>query len=260
MRVNGERESSSASSGSPGRVFVGTSGWVYPDWIGTVYPHSLKTREAFAHYVQHFTTVELNSTFYHVPRETTVATWRAMGGEGFTWSVKAWRWLTHIKRLRGVKADLKAFLTRVGPLIERGVVLVQLPPSFKQDLTRLERFLKWWPGTLRLAIEFRHNSWFTEATYAVLRQHGVALIGVDAPGIMRVWDVWTAPFAYFRLHGSSQWYQHDYRAAELHTLANAVAAHRQDGDVYVYFDNTAGGYAFHNALAFRRLYQHLPLH
>lgn len=236
-----------------GRLFVGTSGWVYPDWLGTVYPERLRSHEAFAYYAKHFQTVELNATFYHFPRETTVAKWRAAGGDRFTWTVKAWRWLTHIKRLHGVAQDLRKFLTRVEPLMAGdGVVLFQLPPSFKQDLARLERFLKRLPQALRAAVEFRHNSWFTEATYDLLRRYGVALVGVDAPRITRVLDVRTASFVYFRFHGSSQWYHHDYSASELKAFAQAARAHLAAGDVYTYFDNTAEGHAFHNALAFRR--------
>jgi uncharacterized protein YecE (DUF72 family) len=233
------------------RLFVGTSGWVYPDWVGPVYPRSLRGAEAFAFYAKHFDTVELNSTFYHFPRETTVEQWQAMGGEAFAWSVKAWRRITHIKRLKGIRDDARRFLTRVEPLAREGVVLFQLPPSSKQDLRRLEGFLKRLPASIRAAIEFRHNSWFAQDTYRLLAGHRVALVGVDAPGIQRVLDVRTAPFAYFRFHGSSQWYRHRYSASELKLFARAASIHLREGDLYAYFDNTADGHAFHNALAFR---------
>lgn len=236
-----------------GQLFVGTSGWVYPDWVGAIYPEGLKGDQVFAYYAKHFKTVELNSTFYHFPRESTIQKWKAMGGEGFTWAVKAWRWLTHIKRLEGIQQDLKEFLDRVAPIAKAGVVLFQLPPSFKQDLKRLERFFQQLPRGFRVAMEFRHNAWFVEETYALLREYGVALVGVDAPKIERVLDVRTAPFAYFRFHGSSQWYLHNYTDRELRLFAQATKAHLQEGDLYVYFDNTAEGHAFRNALAFREL-------
>lgn len=247
---NGVRMRASASR--HGRLFVGTSGWVYPDWLGTVYPRQLKHQDTFAYYATHFRSVELNATFYHFPRATTVEKWRTQGGDDFTWAVKGWRWITHVKRLKGIRPDLRQFLDRVAPIAKPGVVLFQLPPSFKQDLGRLGRFLGWLPAGWRFAVEFRHNSWFAPETYEALREHRVACVGVDAPGIRRELDVRTAPFAYFRFHGSSRWYQHDYSDEELGGFALAATRHLAQGDLYVYFDNTADGHAFHNALAFRQ--------
>lgn len=236
-------------------LFLGTSGWVYLDWLGTVYPPGMKkSGETFPHYAKVFRSVELNSTFYHFPRETTVTNWQAMGGRDFVWAVKAWRRLTHIKRLHNVRKDLNEFLRRVEPLVaSHGVVLFQLPPSFRQDLGRLERFLKRLPDFVRTAFEFRHTSWFAKDTYALLKDYRVALVGVDAPGIPRVLDVRTAPFAYFRFHGSSAWYRHDYSSQELEAFAAAALAHLNVGDLYTYFDNTADGAAFRNAIQFRKL-------
>jgi uncharacterized protein YecE (DUF72 family) len=232
---------------------VGTSGWVYPDWIGRVYPKGVRSAEVFPYYLGHFDTVELNATFYHFPRESTVEKWRSLPGSKFVWSVKAWRWLTHIKRLKGVRKDASEFLTRIRPLAKSGVVLFQLPPSFKKDLRRLATFLRALPAGFRFAFEFRHNSWFAPDTYEVLRSHDVALVGMDAPGIERVLDVRTAHCAYFRLHGRSQWYFHNYNAQELAPFADAARAHVQSGDVFVYFDNTANGHAFYNAQAFKEM-------
>jgi uncharacterized protein YecE (DUF72 family) len=237
-----------------GRLWVGTSGWLYPEWYGIVYPGRPKKDEAFTLYRKRFDSVELNSTFYHFPQKSTVEKWEALGGEDFTWSVKAWRWLTHIKCLKAPASDFNSFFSRTAPLTERkGVVLFQLPPSMKQDLQRLESFLKKVRDRVRVAVEFRHNSWFAPDTYEVLRSSGAALVGVDAPGITRVLDVRTAPFAYFRLHGSSQWYSHNYSKKELEVFAKAAARHLKEGDVYVYFDNTAGGDAFHNAETLREI-------
>jgi uncharacterized protein YecE (DUF72 family) len=238
-----------------GHLWVGTSGWVYPDWIGGVYPASLKkSADTLAFYARHFDTVELNSTFYHFPRQSTVEKWKALGGERFTWAVKGWRWISHIKRLKGVKKDLADFLKRISPLLaEKGVVLFQLPPSFKQDLKRLERFLTLCPKGIRVAMEFRHPSWFTQTTYDLLKQFDIALVGVDAPGIPRVLEVRTAPFSYFRFHGSSEWYRHNYSLGELSEFARVACGHLKRRDVYAYFDNTACGYAFQNALEFRKM-------
>lgn len=239
-----------------GRLVVGTSGWVYPDWLGTVYPETLKSRDTFAFYRKQFDSVELNATFYHFPRASTVEKWLALGGSRFTWSVKAWRWLTHVKRLHGVAGDLKDFLDRVAPLTDGGVVLFQLPPSFQRTprtVARLDRFLARFPKDLRAAVEFRHNSWFVNDTYTLLTRRRVALVGVSAPGIQGVFDVRTGPFAYFRLHGVREWYNDAYSRQELKTLAQAARRHLQHGDCYVYFDNTAGGQAFNDALAFKDL-------
>ena len=103
-----------------GKLFVGTSGWVYPDWLGLVYPKDVKSKDIFSYYARHFRTVELNSTFYHFPRETTVEKWETLGGKGFTWSVKAWRWITHIKRLKGAGKDVRDFFGRMKPIARNG--------------------------------------------------------------------------------------------------------------------------------------------
>jgi uncharacterized protein YecE (DUF72 family) len=243
-----------ASEMKAGRLWVGTSGWSYPDWKWSVYPAELRALELLDYYSEHFDTVELNATFYHFPRESTVEKWRSMaGGREFTWSVKAWRWLTHVKRLKGVRRDARDFLERVRPLASSGIVLFQLPPSFKKGLKRLGNFLKTLPSGFRRAVEFRHNSWFDEETYDLLRAHDTALVGVDAPGITQVLDVQTASFSYFRFHGSSHWYFHDYTPAELRRFAQAARQRLAHGDVFAYFDNTAEGHAFHNALSFKGL-------
>ncbi|MBI4357971.1 MAG: DUF72 domain-containing protein [Candidatus Omnitrophica bacterium] len=238
---------------SRGTLFVGTSGWVYPDWQGIIYPKEIKSKDVFSYYAKHFHTVELNATFYHFPRASTVEKWKLAGGKDFVWAVKAWRWMTHIKRLKGVKKDAHEFLARVQPIASEGAILFQLPPSMKKDLKRLERFLKLLPTSFRFAIEFRHNSWFSQDTYELLRRFSVALVGVDAPKIERILDVRTASFVYFRFHGSSRWYVHNYTKAELNVFAQAARGHLKGGDLFVYFDNTAAGHAFRNALDFQSI-------
>ncbi|MCM8776565.1 MAG: DUF72 domain-containing protein [Candidatus Omnitrophica bacterium] len=233
-------------------VWVGTSGWVYPDWAGTVYPQGMKSAEAFGYYTRYFQTVELNSTFYHFPRESTVEKWQGSVPDGFVWAVKVWRRITHFKRLHGVKKEVQDFFTRISPLVKQGVCLVQLPPSMKKDLCRLKTFLKVLPASFRVAVEFRHNSWFSEDTYQLLRDFSVCLAGVDAPRITRVVDIETSGFAYFRLHGRTKWYDYNYTRDDLMPFVEAVKDRRKRGDVFVYFDNTAYGQAFRNALDFTK--------
>lgn len=108
------------------------------------------------------------------------------------------------------------------------------------------------PAT-KVAIEFRHNSWFADDTYRLLKKYSVSLVGVDAPGIKRVLDVRTAPFTYFRFHGSSKWYFHNYSKKELKVFVEAARVHLNKGDLFVYFDNTVEGHAFRNALTFREM-------
>lgn len=199
--------------------------------------------------------MELNTTFYHFPRATTVEKWKKLGGKNFIWAVKAWRWLTHVKKLKQIKGDTLEFLERIAPLVSKGVVLFQLPPNLKQDLRRLEDFLKILPKEIRFAIEFRNNSWFVQETYELLKESKVSLVGVDAPGIQRVLDVRTAPFFYLRVHGTTHWYSHNYSKKELKIFADAAKTHLKKGDVFVYFDNTAGGNAFRNALSFRDFFK-----
>ncbi|HEX5949485.1 MAG TPA: DUF72 domain-containing protein, partial [Actinomycetota bacterium] len=188
-------------SAERGRAFVGTSGWQYRDWRGRFYPQGLSTARWLEHYAEHFRTVEVNSSFYRLPRRVTVERWAATVPEGFLLTMKASRYVTHIRRLRDPEEPLARMLevfegagSRLGP------VLFQLPPNFEADVPRLEAFVRAIPGRIRAAFEFRHRSWFVPEVFQVLDRSGLALVHADRPGT-RVDELPTAGgWAYLRFH------------------------------------------------------------
>lgn len=238
------------------RYCVGTSGFSYVHWRGTFYPEDLPQRKWLEYYVQHFQTVELNSTFYRLPAEETVQAWRARVPQEFLFSLKASRLITHVYRLQDVKEVLKTFFSRVYLLEEKlGPILYQLPPGMEQDLDLLTAFLQQLPDSVRHVVEFRNKSWYNETVIDVLRKYSVAfcihdLKGIESPVVV------TAPFAYFRFHGSSGKYRGGYSEEELRRW---VACIRQleslkVGEVFVYFNNDVEGHAVHNARQMMQLF------
>ncbi|WP_447974299.1 DUF72 domain-containing protein [Nitrospira sp. Kam-Ns4a] len=242
------------------RAFVGTSGWNYPGWRGTFYPEDLPSRRYLAFYAGEFGTTEVNYSFYHLPKPQTYANWAAQVPEGFVFAVKASRLVTHIKRLKGVEEPWGKFVEHARALGERlGPILLQFPPSWAKDEMRLAAFLALAQEAaqgktgLRLVFEFRHESWFVEPVYRLLRRHGAALCIADSPRYPRR-DVMTADFAYFRFHGRTKLFASRYTEAELAAEARAMRRFLKNGlDVYAYFNNDAEGHAVANARALKAL-------
>lgn len=232
---------------SKGRVFIGTSGWNYWDWKGRFYPEDLPSRDWLAFYAQELQTVEINYSFYHLPRPATFQNWAAAVPENFVFSVKASRFITHIKRLKGSRAALKKFLTNAGTLKEKlGAILFQLPPSFKARPGLLEKFLEGKDKDRRWAFEFRHDSWFIPAVYRILRKYNAALVVADSPFYPCVKEV-SADFVYLRFHGSVKMFSSKYSAKELRAWAKDIKKWTRRGDVYAYFNNDVNAAAVENA-------------
>jgi uncharacterized protein YecE (DUF72 family) len=161
-------------------IHVGTSGWSYKEWKGSLYPPKIPADEMLRYYAARFPTVEVNNSFYRIPSESVLAGWAGQVPEGFRFVLKASRRITHNHRLADVDGSLGYFLRAVNPLGERlGPTLFQLPPTFKKDLTRLSDFLARLPRRWPAAIEFRHASWFDAEVYDVLRARDVPLVAVD---------------------------------------------------------------------------------
>lgn len=232
---------------------VGTSGFVYRHWRGDFYPAALVQRQWFAHYAEQFDTVELNTTFYGLPPPATFARWRQAAPPGFCFALKYSRTATHRLRLQRPAALLGEFLANAGALGDRlGPLLVQLPPQFAADAARLQQFLAAVPASLRLALEFRHPSWFADEILQLLRQHGAALVLHDRVEGQPL--LLTAPWTYLRFHGLD--YGGCYGAAALQPWGGRVRRWLADGvDVYAYFNNDLGGHAPRDALLLRRLAQ-----
>ena len=230
------------------KLFIGTSGWSYSHWASKFYPVEIPKTRWLEHYCHHFATVEVNNSFYRLPKETTFQKWRDSVPETFIFAVKASRYITHIKKLNEPVESAELFLTRARFLGDKlGPVLFQLPPRLKVRLDRLEQILRTRPKDLRYCFEFRHTSWFCKEVYDLLRQYNSALCIADSPKFPMVIQR-TADFSYFRLHGATLLYRSRYSPEELKIWAERIERFLDEADVYVYFDNDAEGYAVMNAL------------
>lgn len=229
-------------------IYIGTSGWQYNHWQGKFYPEGLSRSEWLSYYAHTFPTVEINSSFYHLPTETMLQRCYSSTPEGFIFSLKASRYITHVKRLRDVGEAITGFNDRVRLLKQRlGPVLYQLPPSLRRDDELLEGFLKLLPGDIANCIEFRHNSWLVEDVFGTLRRYKTGFCIFDMPQCTAPM-VMTADFAYIRFHGSRELYSSPYSDEELREWARKIL-HLDVSRIFAYFNNDAGGYAIDNALS-----------
>jgi uncharacterized protein YecE (DUF72 family) len=233
------------------RFWIGTSGWHYAHWKGLFYPNGLPTSKWLAHYIQHFSTVEINNSFYRQPKTTAWQLWRRSVPDGFRFAVKVNRFITHIKRLKEPEEPVQRFLEGARLLEDRlGPLLYQLPPNFHrtaENEVRLAAFLAILPSGLEHVFEFRHESWFDESVFDLLRRHNVGFCAFDMVD-MECPLVATASFAYVRFHGSEALYASNYASGTLEGWAERLRRLAEGlSDVYVYFNNDAYAYAVHNA-------------
>ena len=239
------------------RICIGTCGWVYGAWKGRFYPPTLPDAQRLGYYANRFQTTELNYSFYNVPSAETYKKWLTLVPPNFVFALKANRLITHVARLRDVEETWNDFVGKaqaLGPHL--GPVLLQLPPSFRRDHGTLVGFLEMASRTssgLRLAVEFRHASWFVDETFRLLSQHGAALCIADGPRYPRLNHV-TANFAYLRFHGrtppEAPWYADDQLRREATFIESLL---RHGIDTYVYFNNDALAHAPANAARLREL-------
>lgn len=238
-----------------GNVRIGTSGWVYPHWKGVYYPQDLPQKGWFGHYSRDFDTVEINNTFYRLPKPETFEHWGEVAPPDFLYTFKASRYITHIKRLKDPEASLEAFLSRARLAGKSfGPVLFQLPPRWEADAQRLEVFLQALPRDLVGAFEFRDDSWHREEIRALLVRYGAAFC-IHDHGVAECPEWVTADVVYLRYHGSGEApYSGGYSDRFLQRQAERIAAWRADGrTVFAYFNNDIGGHAVHDALTLKRL-------
>ena len=232
---------------------IGCSGWVYKHWKGRFYPKELPEKGWFDFYAQQFDTVEINNTFYRLPKPETFEGWRERAPDGFRFAVKGSRFITHIQRLRDPEESVKRFFDNAEKLGPRaGPFLWQLSPSFERDDERLAAFLRALPRAHLHTFEFRHKSWLAAEVYQLLGEHRVALCIPDRPDLPQ--DIHcTTDWTYIRLHGSNH-DNGDYSQADLETWAGRIRAFMAEGaDVWAYFDNDQEGFAIENARTLRRL-------
>lgn len=236
------------------RLLIGTSGWVYRSWKGPFYPDTLPSRRYLEYYARTFPTAEINTSFYHLPRPATCAAWAEQVPPAFVFSIKVSRYLTHMKRLLDPEEPWQRFMESALQLGDRlGPILLQFPPSFRKNTSRLENFFKMATSApsrstaLQLVCEFRHDSWLGTEVYRLLDHYKVAWCIADGPRYPRK-DLVTGTFAYIRYHGRSQMFASNYTDEELKSEAKLIRRYLRKGvDVYVYFNNDAMGYAVNNA-------------
>ncbi len=243
-------------------ICIGTSGWIYSDWWGIFYPEGLPQSQALEFYAQHFNTVEINATFYRFFKDKTFENWQKRVPEGFLYTLKMPRLITHLKKLKEVEKSLSRFLTQARLLKNKlGCILVQLPPGWIKDLTRLQEFLTSLPDDILFAFEFRHPSWFQEDVYETLDRKEAGFVSYHHP-FMDTPRVATGKCIYVRFHGSQGLYYGQYSRKDLQSWATWVQENmaqvgkgkREAGrSTFIYFNNDAGGDAIHDALALKRI-------
>jgi uncharacterized protein YecE (DUF72 family) len=235
-------------------TYVGTSGWHYDHWVGAFYPRDLPDGALLEYYAGHFDTAEINNSFYRLPEKKTLVRWRETVPEGFVFSVKASRYLTHMKKLKDPREPVERLFDRVNVLGEKlGPILFQLPPRWRSNPERLRGLLEILPENHRYAFEFRDPSWFDDKIYGLLAKHGAAFCVYDLGGRTSPKEI-TADFAYVRLHGPDGPYRGRYGAGRLSGWAGAFSAWLKEGlDVYCYFDNDEASYAVQDALGLRQM-------
>jgi uncharacterized protein YecE (DUF72 family) len=219
----------------PQRVLVGTSGYNYPEWRGTFYPEKFSTDKMLPFYAERFPTVEINYTFYRLPNEKLLAGWSAATPESFCFTLKAPRRITHDSKLQRCEDLVQTFcLTArtLGPKL--GVLLFQLAPTFKKEVSVLREFVSLLPEGTRAAFEFRHPSWFDDEVFGALRDRNVALCIADSEKMSTPVEI-TADYAYFRLRDEG------YQQADIERWAQTIAGLPPITDAFVYFKHEEQG-------------------
>jgi uncharacterized protein YecE (DUF72 family) len=237
-------------------VRIGCSGWAYTHWRERFYPKGLPQRQWLAYYAEHFDTVEINNTFYRLPKPSAVEGWVEQSPPGFLFAVKASRYLTHVKRLKTLDPYVSRFFEPLDRLVRSekfGPLLWQFPANFHRNDERLSAALRALPPG-RHAFEFRHESWFADEVYELLREQGAALvIGDESSRWVSTPHVRTTDWTYIRLHHGTRGRHGNYSRPEVETWARRIAQWRRDTDVFVYFNNDWEGYALRNARLLKEL-------
>lgn len=227
------------------RPHIGTSGWQYDDWRGVFYPDGVPQRNWLAFYAERFGTVEVNNSFYRLPERATFERWRDQTPPGFVVTVKASRFITHLKRLRDPEGPVELLWERASGLGDRlGPILFQLPPRFPVEIERLRELLKVLPKGMHPAFEFRDRSWYTDDVFLLLADAGAALVWPDGPGMRHTLPM-TAGWLYVRFHQGTV-DGPGYRRDKLRRWASRISATGAE-EAYLYFNNDPTGAAIRDA-------------
>jgi len=236
-----------------GHIRIGCSGWVYRHWRDVYYPQDLPQKQWFGHYAAEFDTVEINASFYRVPRPETFDQWLAKAPPGFAFAVKVNRFITHMRKLLECSEPAQEFISlarRLGPSL--GPLLYQLPPSLKRNDDRLEAFLAGLPPDLEHVVEFRSSDWYAEDVLNLLDRHGIGFVVHDLVGIVS--PRWASGrTAYVRFHGTSGKYRGRYSDQQMAEWAEWLVEQRRAGrSSWAYFNNDIGGDALEDARALKQ--------
>jgi uncharacterized protein YecE (DUF72 family) len=262
-------------------IWIGTSGWRYPRWRGDFYPRGLRQRDELRYAAEHMNSVEINGSFYSLQRRSRFEEWAASVPEDFVFAVKGGRFITHMKKLRGIETPLANFFASGVLALDQklGPIIWQLPPNLGFNAGRMDEFFAQLPRSagsaagiaahhdqripddqalvkaahprrrLRHAIEVRHESFRTQEFYQLLRRYKLALVISDNPGKWPIFTELTTDLMYLRLHGHDQLYVSGYSDRELDEWATKISSWAERGcDVYVYFDNDAKVHAPFDAM------------
>jgi uncharacterized protein YecE (DUF72 family) len=236
-------------------IRIGTSGWHYKHWIGRYYPEGIKPAGMLAHYLRDFDTVELNNTFYQLPKEESFDAWRDAVPRDFLFAVKGSRFLTHMIKLMEPERGLVNFIPRAELLgAKLGPILWQLPPRWNVNVERLDEFLERLPPEHRYAFELRNETWMTDAVLEVLQKYNAAFCIYELAGYQSPMEI-TADWTYIRLHGPTAFkYQGSYSDRQLAKWAERIDAWKKKMKaICVYFDDDDSAYAVENALTLKKL-------
>jgi uncharacterized protein YecE (DUF72 family) len=234
-------------------IRIGTSGWTYKHWESVFYPDDWPKAKWLEYYARHFDTVELNASFYKLPSLTTFKNWKERTPDNFLWSVKASKFITHIKRLKDPAEQLKRLYDSIAGLEGKlGVILFQLPPSLHFDEKLIRDFCELLDRRLHYTLETRHSSWLQDKASGVLNEFSIAHCLSDTAGRYPSPEEPTADFVYIRLHGSEKLYASGYTEEELKTWAEKIR--RWKRPAFVYFDNDFEGHAVKNAMRLKEIF------
>ena len=235
-------------------IRIGCSGWNYRHWREAFYPPGMPVRAWFDHYALHFDTVEINNSFYRLPKAEAFEKWRDQAPPGFCYAVKANRFLTQAKKLKECDEPLERFLTPTRKLGRTlGPILYQLPPRFRINFERLETFLKLLPPDLTHVFEFREKSWYTPETLDLLDRHGAGFCVHDMPGSASERRA-TGKTAYVRFHGTEGKYRGRYSDDALLSWTDWIVEQARSGrPVWCYFNNDIGADAIQDALTLKAM-------
>ena len=240
---------------NPVKYYVGTSGWSYDHWKDNFYPPDIKKDSWFNYYINHFSAVEVNATFYRKFKDETFTRWKSISPDNFRFVLKIPRVITHIKKLVDAEKEISEFCRQAMLLEDKlGCLLLQLPPFITYQPGLLHDTLCLFEKKIRVAVEFRDKSWLIDESEAILKQHAAIFCNSDSP--LNALNDWiTTDAAYFRMHGRTGWYAYNYSHEELMDIVRLMKRFLQNGvrTIYVFFNNDFGGFAPQNAKSLNEL-------